>query len=229
MKKIETTRSETEALAFLDKTASELSAATDETTAELHATQRSVDAHQNALNHYKATGGGLTPAIAAVNFFRGISELIGGRVTPLGASAADETRLFFDGRKAQLEQAARAKYIRTNARAIASACQVIVTARTANRDAWRNQIGDQIASLVKLQTLTAQTRETGAQTEQRLIELENALADRDAEHQEATRLAARLASNYGSDDIIDIYNGATGFARQMQPYEVSVSLAEEAA
>jgi hypothetical protein len=220
---------ESEALEFLDRIETELAEAANQAVAELQDVQRSVASHEAAMAHYRATGGaGLLPYLSAKSFFRELSEEIFGATRPLGRSGTAEFGQFFSNRSEHLTRQAKAKYIRKHAREIASACQTIITARTVNRAAWRDRIGDQIASIVKRQSLTSLSREEGAQVEGQLISLENALADRDTEFQEASRLSARLAANYGSDDIIDVYNGATSFARGMKHYETVVALAEAA-
>jgi hypothetical protein len=136
------------ALALLEQTDAELIKVDADATAELRQVQSIVGSHEAALKLFRTTGQGILDAVNARGWLEDFDRLLFPNQHAINAvSASSQRETFFAFQNRRLAADAREGYIRQHAEPLATAIQAVVTARSRNRDKWRQQVVAQAQAL----------------------------------------------------------------------------------
>ena len=202
-------KTEKEALAYLETTDAEFIKLEAEATAELRQVQSVIASHEAVLKIFRTTGQGIMEAVAARAWLEDLDRLLFPNQHAINAAtAASQRENFLTFQSHRLANDARESYVRVHVEQLSTAIQAVITARSRNRDKWREKIAEQVQALEKRsmlgESLTVEEIRRGESLERILAESDHAFvqahnelskfrANPNMEHfNDARRLAVRM-------------------------------------
>jgi hypothetical protein len=203
-----------QALSILEQTDAELIKLETNATAELRQVQSVVASHEAALKLFRTTGQGILDAVTARAWLEDFDRLLfPNQLAINAASASSQRETFFTFQNRRLAADARELYTRSHAEPLATAIQAVLTARSRNRDKWRQQVADSIQVLERRQLLNEPLT---ADESRRLEALDRALGSQDGIFSEANNALRKFIASQRREDFDD----ARRLANQID-YEVT--------